>query len=55
MSVHTESFELAYLAVPDGGGPGVVVAHDVWGLSEHYRNIARGLAGAGCGAVAAGH
>jgi carboxymethylenebutenolidase len=53
MTLHTEAFELGYLAVPDGGGPGVVVAHDVWGLSEHYRNIARRLASEGCVALAA--
>lgn len=51
MSVHAESLDLGYLAVPDGGGPGVVVAHDVWGLSEHYRQIARRLATEGCVAL----
>ncbi len=39
--------ELGYLAVPDGGGPGVVVVHDVWGLYEHFRDVARRLAAEG--------
>jgi carboxymethylenebutenolidase len=38
--------ELGFLAVPDGGGPapGVVIIHDVWGLSGHTRSIAARLA-----------
>lgn len=53
MSIQTESLDLGYLATPDGGGPGVVIAHDVWGLSEHYRTIARRLANDGFVALAA--
>jgi carboxymethylenebutenolidase len=47
MSMQKESLDLGYLAAPDGGGPGVVVLHDVWGISEHYRHIARRLASEG--------
>jgi carboxymethylenebutenolidase len=38
--------ELGFLAVPDSGGPapGVVIVHDVWGLSGHTRSIAGRLA-----------
>lgn len=32
--------------------PGIVVIHDVWGLSEHYRDLARRLAGDGFAALA---
>jgi len=52
MSVHADSLDLGYLAAPDGGGPGVVVVHDVWGLSAHYRHIARRLADEGFVALA---
>jgi carboxymethylenebutenolidase len=45
--VQTESLELGYLVVPEGGGPGVVVIHDVWGLSDHTRDMSRRIAAAG--------
>lgn len=45
--MQTESLELGYLVVPDGGGPGLVVIHDVWGLSDHTRDMARRIAAAG--------
>jgi carboxymethylenebutenolidase len=32
--------------------PGVVIVHDVWGLSDVYRSVARRLAGAGFAALA---
>jgi carboxymethylenebutenolidase len=32
--------------------PGVVVIHDVWGLGDHYRDLARRLAGDGFAALA---
>ena len=40
-----ESVELGYLARPDGGGaaPGVVLIHDVWGVSDHTRDLAQRL------------
>lgn len=48
--------ELGYLAHPGGpaGGasPGVVVIHDVWGLSDHTRDVARRFAAAGFVALA---
>jgi carboxymethylenebutenolidase len=43
----TRATELGYLAMPsDAGGPlgALVVVHDVWGLYEHFRDIARRLA-----------
>jgi carboxymethylenebutenolidase len=42
--VKAQSIDLGYLVTPGEGGGGVVVLHDVWGLSEHYRHIARRLA-----------
>jgi carboxymethylenebutenolidase len=38
--------DLGFLAVPDSGGPapGVVMIHDVWGLSGHTRSLAARLA-----------
>src|SRR5581483_4928311 len=42
------------LAVPDGDGrrPGVVVLSDVFGLSDHFRDVARRFADAGYTALA---
>lgn len=42
--MQVESLDLGYLAIPDGGGPGLVVVHDVWGLYEHFRDLARRFA-----------
>src|SRR5574338_305159 len=36
-----------FLARADGPAPGVVMIPDVWGLSDHYRGLARRLAGEG--------
>jgi carboxymethylenebutenolidase len=49
----TEDVELGYLAHP-GKGPnrGVVMIHDVWGLSEHTRDLARRLAQEGFAVLA---
>jgi carboxymethylenebutenolidase len=46
--------ELGFLAVPEGVGtaPGVVIVHDVWGLSDHTRSIATRLASLGFVALA---
>jgi carboxymethylenebutenolidase len=48
--------ELGHLAHPagtaPGGYPGVVVIHDVWGLADHTRDVARRLAGEGYAALA---
>jgi carboxymethylenebutenolidase len=41
----SETVDLGYLAQPDTGeAPGVVMIHDVWGLSEHTRDMADRLA-----------
>ena len=45
--MQTESLELGYLVVPPGGGPGLVVIHDVWGLSDHTRDMATRIAAEG--------
>ena len=50
--MQTREIELGYLAQPDATAPGVVVIHDVWGLSDHYRDLARRLADAGFAALA---
>jgi carboxymethylenebutenolidase len=46
--MHTEEAELGYLARPEQGRhPGVVLLHDVWGLTDHTRDMARRLAAEG--------
>jgi carboxymethylenebutenolidase len=51
--VHAGEVELGYLAHPEPGTrPGVVLIHDVWGLSEHTRDLARRVAGEGFAALA---
>jgi carboxymethylenebutenolidase len=54
--VHAGDVELGYLAHPTGAGtasqPGVVVIHDVWGLGDHTRDIARRFAAEGFAALA---
>jgi len=51
--MRSEAIDLGYLAMPDGGArAGVVVVHDVWGLYEHYRDLARRLADEGFAALA---
>jgi carboxymethylenebutenolidase len=42
------------LAIPAHGrpAPGIVILHDVWGLSDQYRNVARRIADAGFAALA---
>ncbi len=48
-----QDVELGYLATPDGGAhPAVVMIHDVWGLTEHTRDLARRLATEGFGVLA---
>lgn len=44
----------AYCTGPRGGGalPGVIVVHEIWGLSEHIRDVARRVAGQGYVALA---
>jgi carboxymethylenebutenolidase len=44
---------IGFLAAPDGGGaPGVVMIPDVWGLSDHYRDLAVRLAAEGFAVLA---
>ena len=56
----TRDVELGYFAAPESNSdarsplqsdsksfPGVVILHDVWGLYDHYRDIARRFAEAG--------
>jgi carboxymethylenebutenolidase len=46
--MHTEELDAGFLARPDTGRhPGVVMVHDVWGLADHTRDMARRLAGEG--------
>jgi carboxymethylenebutenolidase len=44
--VREEALAGGHLAAPEAGGthPGVVMIHDVWGLSDHTRDLARRLA-----------
>lgn len=50
--MQTESDALGYWAIPDAAGPGVVIVHDVWGLYDHYRDLARRFADRGYVALA---
>jgi len=52
-TVESRDLELGYLAHPEGGPhPAVVLLHDVWGLAEHTRALARRLAGSGFAVLA---
>jgi carboxymethylenebutenolidase len=47
------STDLGYLAQPtDAASPGLVLIHDVWGLSDHARDLARRLASEGFAVLA---
>ena len=49
----TSEVELGFLALPEGGpSPGVVMIHDVWGLSAHTRDYATRLANEGFAVLA---
>lgn len=51
--MQTEELPVGFLAHPDVPPvPGVLVIPDVWGLSDHYRGIARRLAADGFAALA---
>lgn len=51
--MRTEETELGYLACPGAEpAPGVVMIHDVWGLAEHTRHLARKLAAEGFAVLA---
>ena len=48
-----EDVEYGFFAAPDAGThPGVVMIHDVWGLSDHTRDLARRLTGEGFAVLA---
>jgi carboxymethylenebutenolidase len=49
----TQETDLGFLCRPDAGAhPGVVLIPDVWGLSDHYRELARRLGAEGFAALA---
>jgi len=49
----TQDLDLGYLAHPESGThPGVVMIHDVWGLADHTRDLARRLAAEGFAVLA---
>jgi len=51
--MQTQDLEFGYFAHPgEGALPGVVLIHDVWGLQEHPRELARRLAAEGFGVLA---
>jgi carboxymethylenebutenolidase len=52
--VETRDLEIGYLATPAGADPvpGVVLVHDVWGMAEHPRDLARRLAAEGFAVLA---
>jgi carboxymethylenebutenolidase len=50
--VETQDVELGFLAQPGSPAPGVVMIPDVWGLYEHYKDLARRLAGEGFAVLA---
>ena len=50
--MHTENTPLGYWAIPENPGPGILIIHDVWGLYDHYREMARRLAGEGFSTLA---
>lgn len=41
-----------YLAAPDGGGPGIVVIQEWWGLDDHIKDVCDRFAAEGYAAVA---
>ena len=50
--METQDVELGFLAQPGGPAPGVVMIPDVWGLYDHYKDLARRLAGEGFAVLA---
>ena len=50
--MNTQGVEHGFLAHPDAPSPGVVMIHDVWGLSDHTRELAARLAGEGFAVLA---
>ncbi len=51
--MRNEAVELGYFATSDNSArPGVVMIHDVWGLTDHTRDLARRLASEGFAVLA---
>jgi carboxymethylenebutenolidase len=51
--MQNEAVELGYFATSDNAArPGVVMIHDVWGLTDHTRDLAQRLAGEGFAVLA---
>ena len=51
--MHSQDVEFGYLAYPDSGThPGVVMIHDVWGLTDHARDLANRLCDEGFAVLA---
>jgi len=51
--MQTEDVELGFFAAPDSGPcPGVVLIHDVWGLTDHARDLAQRLSAEGFAVLA---
>ncbi len=51
--MQNQEVELGFLATPERGPcPGVVLIHDVWGLTDHARDLARRLGGEGFAVLA---
>jgi carboxymethylenebutenolidase len=51
--MNKQNVELGFLVAPDDGPvPGVVMVHDVWGLSDHTRDLATRLAAEGFAVLA---
>ena len=48
----SEGLEIGYLSTPGSPAPGVVMIHDVWGLSDHTRSLAARLAREGFSVLA---
>ncbi|MCH7709067.1 MAG: dienelactone hydrolase family protein [Myxococcales bacterium] len=51
--MHSQDVEFGYLVYPDSGThPGVVMIHDVWGLTDHARDLANRLCDEGFAVLA---
>jgi carboxymethylenebutenolidase len=51
--MQTQDVELGFFAAPESGPcPGVVLIHDVWGLTDHARDLAQRLCGEGFAVLA---
>jgi len=51
--MQTQDVEFGFFAAPESGPcPGVVLIHDVWGLTDHAKDLAQRLAGEGFAVLA---